>query len=212
MTTTDFDINTLVDDLEPVRISNTANNMFIAGAIMLGMLFFVVAAIGARPDLAAGAPDAMLLMRSGILALLGFGTAFSVLTMAKPAVGNQHGGWKTAIAAAAIFPLGGIIAAATGDTVFATAPVGSIIDCVVYSAVGAFATAIPMVMALRKGAPTSPERAGLLTGVASGGLGALAYNFHCPFDSLTYTGVWYTLAVGICAVAGRLIVPKLIRW
>ena len=212
MSSTNFDIAALVDDLQPVRISSIANNMFLAGAIMLGFLFVVIAAIGARPDLIAGAPDAMLLMRSGILALLGFGTAFSVLTMAKPAVGNQHGGWKTAIAAAAIFPLGGIIAAGTGDTAFATAPVSSIFDCMFYSAVGATATAIPMVIALRKGAPTSPERAGWLTGVASGGLGALAYNFHCPFDSLTYTGLWYSLAVAICAVAGRLIVPKLIRW
>ena len=84
--------------------------------------------------------------------------------------------------------------------------------CLQVSLLGGLATAIPMVLHLRRGAPISPERAGWLTGISSGGLGAFAYNFHCPFNDLIYIGVWYTLAVGICAIAGRLIVPHLIRW
>lgn len=207
-----LDIHALVDDLEPVRPINIANILIILSVIIVLALVIVIALSGARPDLIAGTPSAMLLMRSGILVLLGFGTAYSVLSMAKPGVGNQHGGWKTAIAAAAIFPLAGIIAAATGDNMFATASAQSVISCIFYSLVTGAATAIPMVIALRKGAPTSPERAGWLVGVAGGGLGALAYNFHCPFDSLTYTGLWYSLSVFICAAAGRLVVPGLIRW
>jgi hypothetical protein len=78
--------------------------------------------------------------------------------------------------------------------------------------IGGLAVAINLVVVLRRGAPVSSERAGWLTGVASGALGAFAYNFHCPFNSLIYIGFWYTLAVGICAVIGRLVVPRLIRW
>ena len=48
--------------------------------------------------------------------------------------------------------------------------------------------------------------------LAGGSLGALAYNLHCPYDSMIYTGLWYGLAVGIAALAGRLVVPRLIRW
>jgi hypothetical protein len=84
--------------------------------------------------------------------------------------------------------------------------------CLIFSLIGGSATAIPMVAALRKGAPTSPERAGWLTGIASGGMGAFAYNFHCPYDSLVYIGFWYSAAVALCAIAGRLIVPRFIRW
>jgi len=29
---------------------------------------------------------------------------------------------------------------------------------------------------------------------------------------VVYIGVWYSLAVGVCALLGRLIVPRLIRW
>ena len=81
-----------------------------------------------------------------------------------------------------------------------------------YSAIGGLATAVPMVLALRRGAPTSPARAGWLTGIAAGGLGAFAYNLHCPFNNVVYIGLWYTLAVASCAVIGRLVVPRLIRW
>ncbi|MGB5724829.1 MAG: NrsF family protein [Parasphingorhabdus sp.] len=35
---------------------------------------------------------------------------------------------------------------------------------------------------------------------------------HCPFNSIFYVGLWYSLAVAICAIAGRLVVPHLIRW
>jgi hypothetical protein len=69
-----------------------------------------------------------------------------------------------------------------------------------------------MVFMLRKGAPTYPERAGWLTGIAAGGLGAFAYNLHCPFNNIVYIGLWYSLALVICALVGRLVVPHLIRW
>jgi len=71
---------------------------------------------------------------------------------------------------------------------------------------------VPMVLHLRRGAPVAPQRAGLLVGLAAGSLGALAYNLHCSYDSMVYTGLWYGLVVGSAAVAGRLVVPRLIRW
>lgn len=208
----DFDIAALVDDLRPSKPVKTGAMLALSGMIMCAALIAVIAIAGARADLIAGVPGPMLLIRTGILALLGFGTAVSVLAMAKPSVGRSHSGWKTAIAAAMIFPVGGVIAAATGDTAYASAPVTAGMECLFYSLVGGSAIAVPMVLALRKGAPVSPPRAGWLVGVAAGGLGALAYNFHCPFDSLTYIGLYYTVAVGVCAGLGRLIVPGLIRW
>ncbi len=212
MTEASFNIADLVDDLQPVKPVQVMQMLAMAGVIFCIALATVITVAGARPDLAAGAPDSMLLVRSGILALLGFATAYSALAMSKPSVGRQDSGWKAAISAALIFPIGGIITAATGDNTYAAAPIRAGIECLTYSLIGGSATAVPMVLALRNGAPTSPERAGWLVGLASGGLGALAYNFHCPFDSLTYTGLYYTIAVATCAVAGRVIVPHLIRW
>ncbi|MEE9432983.1 MAG: DUF1109 domain-containing protein [Sphingorhabdus sp.] len=212
MTQRSFDIAALVDELEPVKPISPRNIIVTAAIITMVALAIIVSITGVRADLLAGKPEALFLLRSGILGLLGFASAYSVLAMASPSVGKHHSSWQMALVGAILFPLAGIVALATGDTGLTDAPLSSGLACLFYSAVTAAATAIPMVVTLRKGAPTSPERAGWLTGVASGGLGTLAYNFHCPYDSLVYTGVWYGCTVAVCAVAGRLIVPKLIRW
>jgi len=212
MTQNNFNIDALVDDLTPVKPINSASAIIVIAAIALISLVAISSLTELRIDLAAGEPSAVFLMRAGILGLLGFATAHSVLTMAKPSVGRHNSSSQIALAFAALFPLGGIIAAMTGDNTLAIASTESVLKCLAYSSIASVATAVPMVLALRRGAPTSPETAGLLTGVASGGLGAFAYSFYCPFDSLAYTGVWYTIAVAMSAAAGRFIIPRLIRW
>jgi hypothetical protein len=209
---TQFNIQQLVDDLEPVRSlrpkQSMAASLIITGAILL----LIVLWLGPREDMMAGRPDTMFLLRGGILLLLGLANGYAVLGMASPSVGRQGTGWQIALAAAALFPLAALIVAMSvspADAVYATR---TGMQCLRMSVMGGLATAIPMVLHLRRGAPTSPERAGWLTGLASGGLGAFAYGFHCPFNSIIYIGLWYTLAVGICAVIGRLVVPRLIRW
>jgi hypothetical protein len=211
MANRDFNISDLVDDLQPVRPLSSARGLMGALLVMTAALLGNVAIFGLRADLLAGQPAEMFLIRAGILLLLGVSCAHGVLSMASPSVGKQHNGWKMAAAGAFLFPLSAMIVAFTG----AIPPAAQMLngfECISMSALGAFATAIPMVYWLRKGAPTSPERAGWLVGIASGGLGAFAYNFHCPFDSIVYIGLWYGLAVGICAALGRLLVPRLIRW
>ncbi len=212
MTERSFNIDALVEDLAPVKPIKAMPTLLTLAAIAVVALFAISFMRDFRTDLLTGQPTAMFLMRAGMLALLGGATAFSVLAMAQPSVGKHNNSWQIAVAFAALFPLGGIIAIMTGDNTLAIASMASVYRCLGFSAITAFATAIPMVMSLRRGAPTNPERAGWLTGVAAGGMGAFAYSFYCPFDSLAYTGVWFTLSVAISAVAGRLIVPSLIRW
>lgn len=48
--------------------------------------------------------------------------------------------------------------------------------------------------------------------LASGSFGALIYSAHCPWDSLVYIGLWYSLAIGLVTLPCRLIVPRIIRW
>ena len=210
--TREFDIAALVDDLEPVNALTPRRPLMIAAAITVAMLMAVVLMIGVRADVMAGQPDAMFLIRSGTLLLLGGGTAHAVLSMASPAVGKPQMSWQMALAAAFLFPIAALIVAMTGDMGNAMAEMNSVGQCLMFSAIGGAATAVPMILHLRQDAPTSPARAGWLVGIASGGLGAFAYNLHCPFNSIVYIGLWYTLAVGICAVVGRLTVPRLIRW
>lgn len=207
-----FDITALVDDLEPVTVLNARRPLMIAGAITVAIIAVIASLQGIRADLMAGRPDEMFLIRAGILLLLGGASAHAVASMASPSVGKSNNGWQIALAASVLFPLSALIVAASTGIGPAVTAMESGWNCVVYSAIGGLATAIPMVLVLRRGAPTSPARAGWLTGIASGGLGAFAYNLHCPFNDVVYIGFWYTLSVSICALAGRLIVPRIIRW
>ena len=65
---------------------------------------------------------------------------------------------------------------------------------------------------LRRGAPVALARTGWLVGLAAGAFGTFAYSLHCPSLTVEYIGVWYTAAVGLCALIGRLVVPGLVRW
>lgn len=207
-----FDIAALVDDLQPVKPMRQSIPLALSTAITVATTALVVWTQGMRADVLAGQPDEMFLIRAGVLLLLGGATAHAVTSMASPAVGRNQNGWQMALAAAVLFPLAAIIVATTGDVGPAMSAMESGMRCMFYSLIAGLATAVPMVVWLRKGAPSSPTRAGWLTGVAAGGLGAFAYNLHCPFNNVVYIGIWYSLALSVCAVVGRLVVPRLIRW
>ena len=201
MTQKNFDIADLVDDLQPVGSLKTGRGLVLPFVLALIALVLISSQAGLRPDLLAGNPAEVFLLRTGILALLGGVTAHALSSRwLAPAVGKHSDRWQMALAGALLFPLAAMIVMMTGDMGNAISKARYGVECLVMSGMGAFATAIPMVLWLRKGAPTSPERAGWLTGIASGGLGAFAYNFHCSFSDIVYTGVWYSLAVLMCAV------------
>jgi hypothetical protein len=207
-----FDIDAMVAELEPVKPLRMARGIWAVLAIFAIAAVLIISAKGMRADVMLGDPDPMFLLRAGLLLLLGGGCGWAVLGMASPSVGKQGQSWKMAIAAAALVPLAALVVAMTGRVDVAMANMRFGLDCMIFSGLSGLATAIPMVLWLRRGAPTSPERAGWLTGVAAGGLGAFAYGLHCPFNDVVYIGLWYSLSVGICAVIGRLVVPPLIRW
>ena len=207
-----FNLDAMVAELEPVKPLRVSRAITAVLAIAIAAAALIVSVKGARTDVVALDPNPMFLLRAGLLLLLGGGCGWAALSMASPSVGKQGQSWKMAIAAAALLPLAALTLAMTGRTEIAMANAHFGLQCMFFSGLSGLATAIPMVFWLRRGAPTSPERAGWLTGVAAGGLGAFAYGLHCPFNDVVYIGLWYSLAVGLCAVIGRLVVPRLIRW
>ncbi len=69
-----------------------------------------------------------------------------------------------------------------------------------------------LIWALRKGAPTNLKRTGAIAGLVAGAVGATAYAFHCPDDSLPFIAVWYGAMVVFCAWIGARLGPRLLRW
>ncbi len=207
-----FTIADLVDDLEPVRVLNTRWAMAWPLLILIIAMAAMAFNLGFRSDLMAGKPEPIFLIRSGLLSLLGFACARTVLAMASPSVGRHSSSWKIAISAGALLPIAGLIVALAGSDTIILSAMSSGLECLTVSIMAGSAIAAPIVLHLRKGAPTSPNRAGWITGLAAGGFGAFAYNFCCPYNDIIYIGFWYSLAVISCAILGRAIIPSLIKW
>jgi hypothetical protein len=69
-----------------------------------------------------------------------------------------------------------------------------------------------LIWALRRGAPTNLTQTGAIAGLVAGALGATAYAFHCPDDSVPYIAIWYGTLVGFCGLIGAILGPRLLRW
>jgi len=73
----------------------------------------------------------------------------------------------------------------------------------------ALATAL---WALRGLAPTRPRLAGFAAGLFAGALGALGYALACREISPAFVAVWYTVGIGITALLGAALGPRVLRW
>ncbi|MGE0178308.1 MAG: NrsF family protein [Sphingomonas sp.] len=208
-----LDLDRLADELTPVRRLRPAGGaLAVAAATGLAAVLTSIL-IGPRPDLAEGAIHPMFLMRAGLLFLLGAASLVAVIGMARPAVGNHRNDWRWALAAAALVPMAAIVIATAGGPPLAERIYPSNgAQCLLFTLGGGLVIGAALTLWLRHGAPTSPERAGLLVGLASGSFAAFAYSLHCPHNDLVYIGLWYTLAVALVTALGRLAIPPLIRW
>lgn len=203
----------LVDGLEPVRPLRLSSGLGFALA-GLGVTVTTVALLfGIRPDVIAGHFDPVFLLAAGLFLLLGLASAVTVVVMSRPRVGSDHGGWVWAAAMAALLPAAAaIIGVGRGPGVFSASAVEQGLDCLTMGSAFAILTFAVLVWWLRRGAPTSPERAGLLTGVAAGSFGIFAFSFHCVYSDIVHIGLWHSAVVVVSAAVGRIAVPQLIRW
>ncbi len=210
---TDNLIAGLVEDLAPRRPLRFSRGIALAVAALGIAVGLALLRYGLRPDLAAGHPHVMFILGGGIFFLLGSACTAAVVSMSSPRVGTGRNGWGWAAAAASLLPLTALVAVALdGETAWLASEPSHGVVCLGYSLALGLITAGALVLWLRKGAPTSPDRAGLLTGIAAGCAGVVAFTFACPFNSIMHVGLWHGLAVTISALAGRLVVPRLIRW
>jgi hypothetical protein len=213
----EMNLDSLVADLKPVRRVKPVEGLMLVAAATAIVALYVVLRYGLRPDIAEGAPQPMVVIRSGMLILLGTATAFAATAAALPAVKESQNGWGWALAAAALLPLAAFVLFLYQTLTGMPFQPGAFDFryahwCLGLGCGGALFMGSVLTAWLRKGAPTALNRAGWLVGLASGSFGAFAYSLHCPSNSIYYVGIFYTAVVAISAVIGRLIVPAAIRW
>lgn len=89
---------------------------------------------------------------------------------------------------------------------------GEWLECVLSIPIIAIVPFAVSIWAVRKGAPTNLVRAGAFAGLIAGGVSAIGYALHCTDDSLPFIAVWYGGTIVLCALAGALLGPRLLRW
>ncbi len=208
-----FQIAALVDDLRPVRAMRVRNGIALAGIAAVAVILATSLLLGLRADVAAGRFQPLFLFANGLILIVAMGTALAAIRMGLPRVGQSAQGWKSVVAAAALLPAAALIMLVSQTEPMPSQLVTSHeVKCVAMGLVLGLLNASALVWWLRRGAPTSPERAGLLVGLSSGALGIFAFAFHCPFDSFYHVGLWHMAPLALGAILGRLVVPPLVRW
>lgn len=212
-TNPNFEIAALVDDLRPVRAMKVRTGLALAGIAAVGVILSTILLLGLRPDVAAGRFQPLFLFANGLFLIVALGTALAAIRMGLPRVGQSSQGWKSVVTALGLLPVAALIMLVSRTERMPLALVTSHdVKCVTMGLALGLVNAGVLVWWLRRGAPTSPERAGLLVGVSSGAVGIFAFAFHCPFDSFYHVGLWHMMPLLLGAVIGRLVVPPLVRW
>lgn len=212
MTHTDALIDELADGASSVRPRTTAAGRAWLALVAAATLSLVYTTFGFRDDIMAGQPAPMLGITAGLLILLAAAAGAGAVRMARPQVGAPHSGAPWVLAALALVPAIATVGILTSPALSAGLEIHQGMRCLRFglaSSLGAFGF---LTMWLRRGAPVSPERASWLAGIAAGATGALAITLECPQESLAHLAFWHLGAVPIAAVAGRLVLPRFLRW
>ena len=69
-----------------------------------------------------------------------------------------------------------------------------------------------LLWSFRRLAPTRLRMAGATAGLTAGAWAATLYCLHCPEVSAIFVLTWYTLGIGLAALAGAIVGPRLMRW
>lgn len=207
-------IASLTEDLTPVRRVRSADGiaLIVFAAVIAG-----IASIAVHEwwdGLLTGEASGYFLITHGLLLVLGAASTSALVASSMPRVGGRGNSSYWGALALAVLPVGAIIALFSGEGNHAHEGLNDPVAfmCTTSSLAAASLVLIASVLWLRRGAPVSLERSAWLAGLASGSLGTLAYGITCPLDTFSHVGLWHVAPVAIAAVAGRLVVPPLIRW
>jgi hypothetical protein len=188
--------------------------MWPALALALAAAVLVVwVSLGFRDDLLQSLGDPISVMRFVLTGALGVLGARLALMLARPEGRNLARIWPVAVPVAAALgllvwayvttPAGGRQMALVGKTM---------VTCLVMIPLLSVLPVAAILVALRRGATTSPALAGFAAGLGGSGLAAMAYAMHCIEDSPLFYVTWYGVAIGGVTVASALIGSRVLRW
>lgn len=181
-------------------------------AVLVSIVVFAVL-LGLRPDLATAVHTWRFNFKFGITLLVAATACWLVLRMARPGA-DEH----PPILALLVAP-GLLLAAVVYELLVMPSAewVPTMIGqnwlvCLTTVPILSMPPLAALLIALKRGAPTSPERTGAVAGLVAAGLGATLYAARCTDDSPLFVVIWYSIAAGMVSLAGMLIGRWLLRW
>ncbi len=202
----------LANDLAPVRTLKLRDGLALALLALVVTVLLVQLAEGLWMTGMSGHASPFFYIGNGLLLALGAAAAVAVVSMSSPRVGNRYEGPKWAMATAAVLPVAALVnllAQPGGPTAYHDQHG---VYCLFAGLVCSLLVTTALVLWLRRGAPVSTGTAGLLTGVAATALGSAAYGLSCPIDDVMHIGLWHAAPVLVGAIAGRVLLPPMLRW
>lgn len=205
-------IASLSEDIAPVRRVKPEHGALAIGAATLIAGLISIAIFGFWTGMIAGEASGYFWITNGLLTVLGAASTAAVVATALPRVGARANAAIWSAAMIGVLPVAGLLSVLSTFTARRASPVEWYWECALYGLIAGLLVAAAAIAFLRRGAPVSLERAGWMTGIASGSLGSLAYGITCPLDTVSHVGIVHVAPVAIAAVIGRFVVPRLIRW
>ena len=213
---TDHLIDMLSTNLEPIKNGGQVRKAVAVALVIGGAASFclMLATVGMRTAASGGFHLAFLVLKLLFaLFLIGVGTTL----LAKLTRPGQDGRrlYKVIFLPVMVVGFAGVIVLALQPSLAAWKRMiletewATCILCIPLFAIIPF---LALIWALRKGAPTNLRRTGAIAGLVAGALGAAAYAFHCPDDSLPFIAIWYGAMILLCAWIGARLGPWLLRW
>lgn len=199
-------------DLQPVRSVKFRDGLILVVAVMIATILSVELVQGLWRGAWSGQASALFLITNGLLLILGCASVNSVLKMANPRVGNKHDGPKWAMAMLAVLPLAALASLVGHNPGTALISDFHGLSCFGAALMASVLIAAALIFWLRRGAPVSPNTAGVHTGVAATALGSAAYGLACTLDGVVHLGFWHVAPVVLGALIGRFVLPPLLRW
>jgi hypothetical protein len=211
---TDTLIDTLANDLAPVRRRSITRDLAILGALATAEIVLSLALGGLRPDWRAAAATPVFWWKAlglGVLSAIGIIAAMRGFA----AEGSSRGGLRlftAALAAVLALGIGFAMGDASGGDLIARLDWRHGVGCLIHMTVLALPMLVAFVWLARRGAPTDRNATALAVGAAAAAWGTFVFTFSCHSDDPFYCIFWYLLGCSALTVAARFAVARLIRW
>lgn len=211
---TDDLVMMLATGVTPVSTHTTGRPMrlaLLAGVpVSLAMLLF---GFGLRSDLMQVLDLPMFWVKLAFPLSIAVAAFFIVHRLGRPGVRVRQAWWGLAVPLLVVLVMA--VAAWWGAPVadrFALLMGVSWRSCAVSITLMAMPIFIPVLLALKRLAPTQPVRAGAVAGALAGGLGATIYALSCVEMAAPFLAVWYVAGISMPVLAGSLLGRRWLQW